>query len=97
VIVIVGGGFGSLLMGGCLREAGFDDICVIGKGGTSAAPGAGIVIRARCTTSSRAATYRYSKSSTASKELARQLTRHEPAELMEMAGYRKMESVRRAG
>ena len=32
---------------------------------------------------------------TASKELGRRLTRHERAELMEMADYRKMESVRR--
>ena len=30
---IVGGGFGGLLMGGRLREAGFDDIRVIEKGG----------------------------------------------------------------
>ena len=32
-VVIVGGGFGGLLMGGRLREAGFDDIRVIEKGG----------------------------------------------------------------
>lgn len=32
-IVIVGGGFGGLLMGGRLREAGFKDIRVIEKGG----------------------------------------------------------------
>ena len=32
-IVIIGGGFGGLLMGGRLREAGFDDIRVIEKGG----------------------------------------------------------------
>jgi cyclohexanone monooxygenase len=32
-VVIIGGGFGGLLMGGRLREAGFDDIRVIEKGG----------------------------------------------------------------
>jgi cation diffusion facilitator CzcD-associated flavoprotein CzcO len=32
-IVIIGGGFGGLLMGGRLREAGFEDIRVIEKGG----------------------------------------------------------------
>ena len=32
-VVIVGGGFGGLLMGGRLREAGFNDIRVIEKGG----------------------------------------------------------------
>lgn len=32
-VVIVGGGFGGLLIGGRLREAGFDDIRVIEKGG----------------------------------------------------------------
>ena len=32
-VVIVGGGFGGLLMGGRLREAGFDDVRVIEKGG----------------------------------------------------------------
>ena len=32
-IVIIGGGFGGLLLGGRLREAGFDDIRVIEKGG----------------------------------------------------------------
>ena len=30
---IIGGGFGGLLLGGRLREAGFDDIRVIEKGG----------------------------------------------------------------
>ncbi len=32
-VIIIGGGFGGLLMGGRLREAGFDDIRVIEKGG----------------------------------------------------------------
>lgn len=32
-IVIIGGGFGGLLLGGRLREGGFDDIRVIEKGG----------------------------------------------------------------
>ncbi|WP_395155500.1 flavin-containing monooxygenase [Ilumatobacter sp.] len=32
-VVIIGGGFGGLLMGGRLREAGFEDIRVIEKGG----------------------------------------------------------------
>ena len=32
-VVIIGGGFGGLLMGGRLREAGFQDIRVIDKGG----------------------------------------------------------------
>jgi cyclohexanone monooxygenase len=32
-IVIIGGGFGGLLLGGRLREAGFEDIRVIEKGG----------------------------------------------------------------
>jgi len=32
-VVIIGGGFGGLLMGGRLREAGFDDIRVVEKGG----------------------------------------------------------------
>ncbi len=32
-IVVVGGGFGGLLMGGRLKEAGFDDVRVIEKGG----------------------------------------------------------------
>ena len=32
-IVIIGGGFGGLMMGGRLREAGFDDIRVIEQGG----------------------------------------------------------------
>jgi len=32
-IVVIGGGFGGLLMGGRLREAGFDDVRVIEKGG----------------------------------------------------------------
>ena len=32
-VVVVGGGFGGLLMGGRLREAGFDDIRLIEKGG----------------------------------------------------------------
>jgi len=32
-VVVVGGGFGGLLMGGRLREAGFTDIRVIEKGG----------------------------------------------------------------
>jgi cation diffusion facilitator CzcD-associated flavoprotein CzcO len=32
-VLIIGGGFGGLLMGGRLREAGFDDIRVIEKGG----------------------------------------------------------------
>ena len=32
-VVIIGGGFGGLLMGGRLREAGFDDVRVIEKGG----------------------------------------------------------------
>ena len=32
-VVIIGGGFGGLLMGGRLRESGFDDIRVIEKGG----------------------------------------------------------------
>lgn len=32
-IVIIGGGFGGLMMGGRLREAGFDDVRVIEQGG----------------------------------------------------------------
>jgi len=32
-VVIIGGGFGGLLMGARLREAGFDDICLIEKAG----------------------------------------------------------------
>ncbi|MEM8923722.1 MAG: NAD(P)/FAD-dependent oxidoreductase [Actinomycetota bacterium] len=32
-VVIVGGGFGGLLMGGRLKEAGFDDVRLIEKGG----------------------------------------------------------------
>ncbi|MBT7431075.1 MAG: NAD(P)-binding protein, partial [Ilumatobacter sp.] len=32
-VVVVGGGFGGLLMGGRLREAGFNDIRLIEKGG----------------------------------------------------------------
>ena len=32
-VVIIGGGFGGLLVGGRLREAGFDDLRVIEKGG----------------------------------------------------------------
>ena len=32
-VVIIGGGFGGLLMGGRLREAGFEDICVIEQAG----------------------------------------------------------------
>ena len=32
-IIVVGGGFGGLLMGGRLKEAGFDDVRVIEKGG----------------------------------------------------------------
>ena len=32
-IVVIGGGFGGLLMGGRLKEAGFDDVRVIEKGG----------------------------------------------------------------
>jgi len=32
-IVIIGGGFGGLMMGGRLREAGFDDIRIIEQGG----------------------------------------------------------------
>ena len=32
-VAIIGGGFGGLLMGGRLREAGFTDIRVIEKGG----------------------------------------------------------------
>ena len=32
-VIIIGGGFGGLLMGGRLREAGFEDIRVIEKGG----------------------------------------------------------------
>ncbi len=32
-VVVIGGGFGGLLAGARLREAGFDDICLIEKGG----------------------------------------------------------------
>jgi cyclohexanone monooxygenase len=32
-VIVIGGGFGGLLMGGRLREAGFDDIRLIEKGG----------------------------------------------------------------
>ena len=32
-VVIIGGGFGGLLAGARLREAGFDDLCLVEKGG----------------------------------------------------------------
>ena len=32
-VVIIGGGFGGLLAGARLREAGFDDLRIIEKGG----------------------------------------------------------------
>ncbi len=49
-VAVIGGGFGGLMMGGRLREAGFDDIRVIDKVAISAAPGTGTAIRARAAT-----------------------------------------------
>ena len=57
-VVIIGGGFGGLLLGGRLREAGFQDIRIIEKGATSAGPGIGIDIREPCVMWSPTAIFR---------------------------------------
>ena len=45
-VVIIGGGFGGMLAGARLREAGIDDFRIIEKGETSAEHGTGIAIQA---------------------------------------------------
>jgi glycine/D-amino acid oxidase-like deaminating enzyme len=62
-VVVIGGGFGGQLAAARLSEAGFDDLRIIEKGGTSAARGIGIGIPARSATSSRTSICRCSKTS----------------------------------
>ncbi len=47
-VVVAGGGFGGLLVGARLWEAGIRDVRIIDEAGTSAAPGTGTATRARC-------------------------------------------------
>ena len=63
-VAIIGGGFGGLLMGARLREAGLRAASASSRRpATSAAPGTGTAIPARCATSSPTSTCRCSKSS----------------------------------
>jgi len=66
-IVLIGGGFGGLLLGGRLREAGFDDIRVIEKGGDFGGTCTGIATRERCAMWNPIAIYPCCRSSTTSR------------------------------
>src|SRR5271169_2674810 len=60
-VVIIGGGFGGLLAGARLREAGIKGIRMIEKGGDFGAPGTGTAIPARNAISSRTSICRCSR------------------------------------
>ena len=62
-VVVIGGGLAGLIAGARLRQAGIDDIRVVGKpAATSGEPGTGTAIRARSATSNPIATCRCWKS-----------------------------------